>query len=34
MKSSKAQIDSRVYRLPELRFEDNRLTSFSALALL
>ncbi len=34
MKSSKAQIHSRVYRLPELRFEDQRLTSFSGLVLL
>ncbi len=34
MKYSKAQIHSRVYRLPELRFEDQRLTSFSGLVLL
>lgn len=34
MKSSKAQIHFRVYRLPQLRFEDQRLTSFSGLVLL
>jgi hypothetical protein len=34
VKSSKAQIHARVYRLPELRFEDQRLTSFSGLVLL
>jgi hypothetical protein len=34
VKSSKAQIHTRVYRLPELRFEDHRLTSFSGLVLL
>lgn len=30
MKSSKAQIFSRVHKIPELRFEDQRLTSFFA----
>ena len=34
MKFRKAQIHARVYRLPELRFEDQRLTSFSGLVLL
>jgi hypothetical protein len=34
VKYSKAQIHTRVYRLPELRFEDQRLTSFSGLVLL
>jgi hypothetical protein len=35
MKSSKAQIHARVYRLPELRFfEDQRLTSHAGLILL
>jgi hypothetical protein len=34
VKSSKAQIHSRVHCLPELRFEDQRLTSFSGLVLL
>ena len=34
MKSSKAQIHLHVYRLPQLRFEDQRLTSFSGLVLL
>jgi len=34
VKSSRAEIHSRVYRLPELRFEDQRLTSFSGLVIL
>jgi hypothetical protein len=34
VKSSKAQIHARVYRLPELRFEDQRLTSHAGLVLL
>jgi hypothetical protein len=34
VKSSRAQIHARVYRLPELRFEDQRLTSYSGLVLL
>ena len=34
MKSSRAQIHTRVYRLPEIRFEDQRLTSFSGLVIL
>ena len=34
MKSSKAQIHARVHRLPELRFEDQRLTSHAGLVLL
>jgi hypothetical protein len=34
VKSSKAQIHTRVYRLPDLRFEDHHLTSFSGLVLL
>lgn len=34
MKSSKAQTHARVYRLPELRFEDQRLTSHGGLVLL
>ena len=34
MKSSRAQIHTRVYRLPELRFEDQRLTSYAGLVLL
>jgi hypothetical protein len=31
VKSSKAQIHARVHRLPHLRFEDQKLTSFSGL---
>jgi hypothetical protein len=34
VKSSRAQIHARVYRLPELRFEDQRLTSHAGLVLL
>jgi len=34
VKSSKAQIHTRVHRLPELRFEDQRLTSHAGLVLL
>lgn len=34
MKSSRAQIHSRVYRIPELRFEQQRLTSFAGLVIL
>jgi hypothetical protein len=34
VKSSKAQIHARVHRLPELRFEDQRLTSHAGLVLL
>ncbi len=34
MKSSRAQNHTRVYSLPELRFEDQRLTSYSGLVLL
>jgi hypothetical protein len=34
VKSSKAQIHARVHTLPELKFEDQRLTSFSGLVLL
>lgn len=34
MKSSKAQIFSRVHKIPELRFEDQRLTSFAGLVIL
>ena len=34
MKFSKARIHARVYRLPQLRFEEQRLTSFSGLVLL
>jgi hypothetical protein len=34
VKFSKAQIHSRVYKLPELRFEDQRLTSFSGTVVL
>jgi len=34
VKFSKAHIHSRVYRLPELRFEDQRLTSFSGTVVL
>ena len=34
MKSSRAQIHMRVHRLPELRFEDHRLTSHAGLVLL
>jgi hypothetical protein len=34
VKSSRAQNHTRVYRLPELRFEDQRLTSYSGLVLL
>ena len=34
MKFSRAQFHARVYRLPQLRFEDQRLTSFSGLVLL
>jgi hypothetical protein len=33
VKSSKSQIHSHVYRIPELQFEDQRLTSFSGLIL-
>ncbi len=31
MKSSKAQIQSKCYKIPTIRFEDQRLTSFSGL---
>lgn len=34
MKSSKAQIHARVHRLPQIRFEDQRLTSHAGLVLL
>jgi hypothetical protein len=34
VKSSRAQIHTRVHRLPELRFEDHRLTSYAGLVLL
>lgn len=34
MKSSKAQIFSRVHKIPELRFEDQRLTSFAGLVII
>ena len=34
MKSSKAEFRARVYRVPELRFEDQRLTSFSGVVIL
>lgn len=34
MKSSRAQINARVYRLPAFRFEDQRLTSYAGLVLL
>lgn len=34
MKSSKAQIFSRVHKMPELRFEDQRLTSFAGLVII
>jgi len=34
VKSSRARIHARVYGLPELRFEDQRLTSFSGLVIL
>lgn len=34
MKSSKAQIISRVHKIPELRFEDQRLTSFAGLVII
>jgi hypothetical protein len=34
VKPSRAQIHTRVYRLPEIRFEDQRLTSFSGLIIL
>lgn len=34
MKSSKAQIYSRVHKMPELKFEDQRLTSFAGLVII
>jgi len=34
VKSSKAQIFSRVHKMPELRFEDQRLTSFAGLVII
>ena len=34
MKSSKAQIISRVHKIPELRFEEQRLTSFAGLVII
>ena len=34
MKYSKAQIHRRVYSIPELRFEDQRLSSFSGLVVI
>lgn len=34
MKSSKAQIFSRVHKMPELRFEDQRLTSFAGMVII
>lgn len=33
MKSSRAEIHSRVHGVPRLRFEDQRMTSFSGLVL-